>query len=101
MFDNDKKTYLDRFGQHTGYVSDKWVQYLFIYDQLFERFQCDGKPITLLEIGVQNGGSLEIWEKYLPENSKIYGVDINKKCAELHSAKISVSILATLQTKIL
>jgi uncharacterized coiled-coil DUF342 family protein len=83
MFIGNQKTFHEVFRQHTGYVSDKWVQYLFIYDQLFERFLCAGKPITLLEIGVQNGGSLEIWKKYLPKNSKIYGVDINEKCADL------------------
>ncbi|MDR2408664.1 MAG: class I SAM-dependent methyltransferase [Bacteroidales bacterium] len=76
-------SYLDVYKSHTGFVSDKWINYFFIYDSLFSRFLRHKKPITLMEIGVQNGGSLEIWKKYLPENSLIYGVDINKLCCKL------------------
>jgi hypothetical protein len=36
-----------------------------------------------MEIGVDRGGSLEIWKKYLPEGSKIHGVDINPKCDQI------------------
>jgi len=43
----------------TGKVSDKWDSYLPIYDRLFGPRKDDA--IGLLEIGVQNGGSLEIW----------------------------------------
>jgi hypothetical protein len=42
-----------------------------------------GEPIKMLEIGVQNGGSLEIWKKYLPQNSEFHGVDIDEKCMQL------------------
>jgi ubiquinone/menaquinone biosynthesis C-methylase UbiE len=78
-----QKSYLDVFKEHNGFVSNKWIHYFFIYDQLFSRFIGEGEPITLLEIGVQNGGSLEIWKKYLPPNSKIWGIDIDKKCCAL------------------
>ncbi|MDR2408910.1 MAG: class I SAM-dependent methyltransferase [Bacteroidales bacterium] len=79
----EKKSYFDIYKQHVGFVSVKSVHYFYIYDMIFSRIIEENKPITLLEIGVQNGGSLEIWEKYLPENSKIYGVDIDKKCCDL------------------
>jgi hypothetical protein len=78
-----KHTYLDVFSNHNGYVSDKWIHYLFIYDKIFHNLIEAGKSINLLEIGVQNGGSLEIWKKYLPEGSQIHGVDIDKKCCGL------------------
>jgi 23S rRNA U2552 (ribose-2'-O)-methylase RlmE/FtsJ len=39
--------------------------------------------ITIMEIGVDRGGSLEIWKKYLPNGSKIHGVDINPKCQSI------------------
>jgi cephalosporin hydroxylase len=87
MFNNLHKSYLDIFKNHTGFVSDKWIHYFFIYDQLFFRFRKPGRPITLLEIGVQNGGSLEIWKKYLPVNSRIYGIDIDEKCSDLKFSK--------------
>ena len=37
------------------------------------------KEITLVEIGIHNGGSLHIWKKYLPK-AKIIGIDINEDC---------------------
>jgi SAM-dependent methyltransferase len=75
--------YYDVYREHKGKVSDKWIHYFSIYDQLLEKFLTKETPINLLEIGVQNGGSLEIWEKYLPQGSQIYGIDINEKCANL------------------
>ena len=54
------------------------VDLISIYEPYFEPFQ--NRPINLLEIGIGNGGSLQIWERYFPK-AKIYGVDIhaNKK----------------------
>ena len=77
------KTYLEVFAEHNGFVSHKWIHYFFIYDRIFSRFLKNGKPIRMLEIGVQNGGSLEIWKKYLPQNSDIHGIDIDEKCLQL------------------
>jgi 23S rRNA U2552 (ribose-2'-O)-methylase RlmE/FtsJ len=71
------------FKNHDGFISHKWVQYFYIYDQLFSKYREKNKPITIMEIGVDRGGSLEIWKKYLPEGSKIHGVDINPKCQEI------------------
>lgn len=44
------------------------------------RSQAAGKAA---EIGVQNGGSLELWAKYLPEGSEIVGLDIDPAVAGL------------------
>ena len=41
----------------TGKTSDKWASYLTYYDELFAPLR--HKPISMLEIGVQNGGSQE------------------------------------------
>ncbi|MDR1497309.1 MAG: class I SAM-dependent methyltransferase [Puniceicoccales bacterium] len=41
------------------------------------------KSLTMLEIGVDNGGGLEIWKKYFPANTVIHGIDINEDCAKL------------------
>jgi len=71
------------FENHKGYVSHKWIHYFYIYDKLFSEYLKGNKPLTIMEIGVDRGGSLEIWKKYFPEGSKIYGIDINPKCNEL------------------
>ena len=76
-------TYLDIYKNHERYVSHKHMHYLFIYDRIFQNILSVNKPIKLLEIGVQNGDSLEIWQKYLPTGSQIHGVDINEKCKTL------------------
>lgn len=38
-------------------------------------------PIALLDMGVENGGSLEIWEQVLPEGSTVTGLDCDDRCA--------------------
>jgi len=71
----------NHYAEHEGFVSDKWNIYLPEYERLF----CPLKQanVALLEIGVQNGGSLEIWEKYFPNASSILGCDINLGCENL------------------
>ena len=66
---------------HQGKISDKWSSYLDEYERLFH--QLKSHPISLLEIGVQNGGSMEIWGKYFPNARSLIGCDINEKCRNL------------------
>ncbi len=69
------------YEDHTGKVSDKWSIYLPEYDRAFREYR--DEPISLLEIGVQNGGSLEIWSTYFPNARALVGCDINPDCAKL------------------
>jgi cephalosporin hydroxylase len=64
-----------------GKVSDKWTSYLPFYDALFKPYRYS--QITMLEIGVQNGGSLETWATYFKEGVHFVGCDIDQKCAVL------------------
>ncbi len=73
----------DMFWDHTENVSDKWEQFFSIYQAELGSLVHSGAPIRLLEIGIQNGGLLQIWAKYLPAGSKIFGFDIDPKCATL------------------
>jgi tetratricopeptide (TPR) repeat protein len=75
------KTLEELYSQHTGKVSDKWSSYLVIYNQVLKSYR--NKNVRLLEIGVQNGGSLEIWAKYFSNAKLIIGCDINPECANL------------------
>ena len=70
------------FHEHHGKISDKWSSYITEYDRIFSPYRM--QPISLLEIGVQNGGSLEIWSKYFQNANKIVGCDINPKCSDLN-----------------
>ena len=77
------KRLADLFLQHGSKVADKWEQYIGIYDAELARYVRDGKPVKLLEVGIQNGGSLELWSKFLPEGSHIRGIDIIPEVEQL------------------
>ncbi len=34
----------------------------------------------IVEVGVDNGGSLKMWKKYFGERAEIHGIDIDPKC---------------------
>ncbi|MHB1145443.1 MAG: glycosyltransferase [Thiobacillus sp.] len=76
-----RKTLHQLYAEHQGKVSDKWSLYLTEYDRLFDDYR--DKPVRLLEIGIQNGGSLEIWSKYFSNASALIGCDINPDCTRL------------------
>ncbi len=50
------------------------------YTEVYEYFFLPLKyaPIRILEIGIEEGGSLRLWEKYFP-NAAIFGIDIVNK----------------------
>lgn len=75
------KTLTDLYKTHVGKVSDKWTLYLREYDRIFNPYR--NQSISMLEIGIQNGGSLEIWSQYFPHAEKIIGCDINPDCGNL------------------
>jgi len=75
------KTLAQLYAEHVGKVSDKWASYFNEYDRILSAYR--DKCIHLLEIGIQNGGSLEIWSKYFPYAQKLVGCDINPECAGL------------------
>lgn len=57
---------------NTGYDGRKGHNYLVVYDALF--FRLKDKEISLLELGVHGGKSIEMWEQYFSK-AKITGVD--------------------------
>jgi len=71
------------------YTTNKLPFYWPIYEKEFFRRREDIK--TLLEIGIEGGGSLKIWKNYFP-NALIHGVDIQKKCMKEEAKRIKISI---------
>jgi hypothetical protein len=66
---------------HDGKVIDKWTGYLDVYDALLDPVR--DMPVSLLEIGVNNGGSLEVYGKYFKQAKIIVGCDIEERCRQL------------------
>jgi len=66
----------------TGKVSDKWASYLPFYDDIFKNYRT--QQLNLLEIGVQNGGSLETWRTFfINANNILIGCDLDERCVNL------------------
>jgi hypothetical protein len=84
------KTYREIFEAHDGREANKWDHYFEIYDTYLTRFR--DLPVTMMEIGVDEGGSLELWRKYLGPDSRIVGVDINPNCRDLGGDGIDIFI---------
>ncbi len=74
-----------------GKVSDKWDSYLGYYDSLFGALQ--DAPIAMLEIGVQNGGSLETWTRFFTAGKIFIGCDINPACGALQYTDPRVNVI--------
>ncbi|KTS23501.1 hypothetical protein NS228_25420 [Methylobacterium indicum] len=68
----------------------KWHHYFDIYDKYFSKYR--DKEITFLEIGVLEGGSLEMWKKYFGDKARIVGVDINPACLQYQEPGVEVFI---------
>lgn len=57
----------------------KWLHYIPVYEATLAGLR--NRPIRMLEIGVDRGGSLEAWSRYLGPQATIVGIDINPWCA--------------------
>ena len=69
---------------------DKWVHYFPIYEKWFAPYR--GKELVFVEVGVQNGGSAQMWKHYFGKSAQIVGVDINLACKELEEDGITIEI---------
>lgn len=67
------------FYAHRGRPAYKWTHYLDVYERYLGPWR--GRQVRLLEIGVWNGGSLELWRDYLGPQAIIFGLDIDPACA--------------------
>jgi hypothetical protein len=66
------------FQRDTGKPAAKWQGYLQHYDRHFAELK--DQPLRILEIGVQAGGSLEVWAQYFKSATLIIGCDIDPAC---------------------
>jgi len=71
-----------------GDISCAW-DYLRHYDAFFSEFRRE--PINVIEIGVANGASLNVWLRYF-ERARIVGIDINPACAQFARGRAQVRI---------
>lgn len=84
---NDLEKY---FTENKGNLTEKWKHYFEIYDRHFSRFR--GTDVHIVEFGVSQGGSLQMWKQYFGPNAKIFGIDINPHCQKLEEEQIEIFI---------
>lgn len=76
-----------RIRAHDGRQIDKWAHYGRIYDFHFAH---RASAVTrILEIGIDHGGSLQLW-KSIFTNAQIVGLDINPECKAYEEDRVSV-----------
>ncbi|MGH3508871.1 MAG: class I SAM-dependent methyltransferase [Nocardioidaceae bacterium] len=78
------------FRNNDGRLIHKWMHYFDIYHRHFERFR--GKKPVVLEFGVSQGGSLQMWRDYFGRGARIHGVDIDPRCKALEERHTRIFI---------
>jgi FkbM family methyltransferase len=68
----------------------KWIHYFDIYDFWFKKYR--NRPIVILEIGIYQGGSLNMWRDYFGEEAKIFAIDINPLCKQFETVNTKIFI---------
>jgi cephalosporin hydroxylase len=92
--------------------SDKWESYFEIYDdhvsnslyRLIDK-QAQPRKFTFVEVGVQKGGSLEMWGKFFQDEQscsqnsdmafdiEIIGIDVDPECANLKYSMPNIQVI--------
>lgn len=84
---NDLEVY---FNNNKGRMIHKWKHYFEIYDRHFSRFR--GTDVHVVEFGVFQGGSLQMWKQYFGPKCRITGIDINPHCKIVEEEQIDIII---------
>ena len=78
------------FEQNEGRLINKFDHYFDVYDRYFSKFR--NKKITIVEIGVYQGGSLQMWRNYFGKEATIWGIDIDPRCKSLEEKNTHILI---------
>jgi len=84
---NDLENY---FKQNDKRLINKWLHYFDVYDRHFSKYR--NKEIVIVEVGVSQGGSLQMWKSYFGDKARIYGVDIDERCKDFEEENVKIFI---------
>ena len=68
----------------------KWNHYFPVYERLLSKYR--GTAVTLVEVGVGDGGSLEGWRGYLGPSARIIGIDLDPAAERLQADGFEIII---------
>ncbi len=66
----------------------KWSHYFPVYERHFSAWK--NRSLFFLEIGVSEGGSLQMWQQFFGPYAKIVGIDIKPECKDYEQDGIFV-----------
>jgi hypothetical protein len=78
------------FQTNDGKLIHKWAHYFPIYERHLSGWR--NKTITVLEIGVFKGGSLQMWSRFFGPLATIVGIDLDPSCKAYEGDGIHVRI---------
>ena len=87
---NDFQKWFDQYKSGPGV--HKWLHYLEAYDHHFRRFR-DQEKVVIFEVGVQSGGSIEMWRAYFgADRVQYFGMDINPATKKFEKEGVTIFI---------
>ncbi|MEX0930073.1 MAG: class I SAM-dependent methyltransferase [Candidatus Paceibacterota bacterium] len=78
------------FYSNKGRRIHKWTHFFDIYDRHLSQFR--GQTVTMLEVGISRGGSLEMWKEYFKNKIKLYAVDVKPECKQFEEENVRIFI---------
>ena len=78
------------FLNNSGNSIHKWLHYFDVYEKHFRKYV--NKPILMIEIGIDQGGSIGMWKKYFGDQCVIVGIDINPECKKFEDSPNSIFV---------
>lgn len=77
--------------QHTaGHGVWKWSNALDAYSRHFAVYK--GHALSVVEVGVQSGGSIDMWHSVLGPNCIVHGIDINNQTLRFVNTQTTITI---------
>jgi cephalosporin hydroxylase len=73
-----------------GKVVNKWEQYFPVYERHLSQWR--NKSLTFIEVGVSQGGSLQMWRRFFGPMATIIGIDISPSAKKHEEHGINVRI---------
>jgi hypothetical protein len=88
----DQPTTLADFAQQrtVGRGLWKWSHYFPAYERHLAKFV--SQDVTVVEIGVYSGGSLDMWREYFGPRCQLVGIDIAEECRSYVGDQVAIEI---------
>ncbi len=72
-------------------ICQKWESYFPAYERHFARFRGQS-DLRMLEIGVSQGGSLDMWRHYFGHQAILVGIDVEPVCKRFEQGRTFIRI---------